>query len=76
MAGETHLSLCQRMWVSISREAPAQGSALNWCWRISRATTMAGRTARPMPTCTHCLMASTLENSVTLPGRTFWRARA
>src|SRR4051794_33768502 len=56
-------------------EGPFQWSALNWFWRSSRATTMAGSNARPIPAETHCLMASTLENSVMWPGRMFCMAR-
>src|SRR5882724_11204356 len=74
-AGEIHLSLCQTTWVAMSSSGPAQRRGTSRFRASCSATTISGRSARPIPSEAHSLIASTLENSMTFPGQIFISAR-
>ncbi len=70
MAGESHLSLCQATRVRIVKSAPDQRSAASLPVASSDSATIVGKQAIPIPRAAHCLIVSTLENSITVFGLT------
>ena len=76
IAGDIHLSLCQTAKVRIAKSGPDQRRDANFPVAISEPATIAGRQAMPMPRAAHCLIVSTLLNSITALGLTLAVTRA
>src|ERR1700688_2350942 len=74
--GDSHLSLCQTAMVRILKVSLDHRNATILLAAISDSATMVGRQAMPMPKAAHCLIVSTLVNSMMAFGLTFAFARA